>query len=211
MVGRFHAVDPMAGKFTSQSPYSYGANNPISFIDYNGLGPWDYVKGIGIGIGSGAKGTWSFATSGAWKADTWKATGNLALGMAAMGPNGTGAGNLVALDAALGTNTAGAVGGLSTAIDQGVDKFVNGSDQDRGEIIGEVIWGVGEGVAGSKGAGMLTKTGGAAAKLKLPASMVDEISIYKAAAKNGSLVKTSTKGTASKARKMWEKANGPCS
>ena len=89
--------------------------------------------------------------------------------------------------AALGTNTAGAVEGLSTAINQGVDKFVSGSDQDRGEVIGEVIWGVSEAVAGSKGAGMLSKS-------KTVANAASKVEVVERAMSKAELVATKSTG-----------------
>lgn len=35
-LGRFTTNDPLAEKFSSQSPYVYGANNPVNYIDING-------------------------------------------------------------------------------------------------------------------------------------------------------------------------------
>ncbi len=38
-VPRFTSIDPLAEKYSFQSPYSYAANNPIKFVDYMGLAP----------------------------------------------------------------------------------------------------------------------------------------------------------------------------
>lgn len=38
-LGRFSTLDPVADKLSFSSPYSYGFNNPIKYIDYNGLYP----------------------------------------------------------------------------------------------------------------------------------------------------------------------------
>jgi RHS repeat-associated protein len=35
-IGRFHTQDRFAEKYLSMTPYQYGANNPVSFIDVNG-------------------------------------------------------------------------------------------------------------------------------------------------------------------------------
>jgi RHS repeat-associated protein len=35
-IGRFMTIDRFAEKYTSMTPYQYGANNPIKFIDVNG-------------------------------------------------------------------------------------------------------------------------------------------------------------------------------
>ena len=53
-IGRFHTQDRFAEKYQSWTPYQYGGNNPISFIDINGdsiwhVNPSGYVTHSGIG------------------------------------------------------------------------------------------------------------------------------------------------------------------
>jgi hypothetical protein len=175
LLNRFTSVDPLADDPMQfrYSPYQYAWNNPILLNDPNGECPdcLEFLKGVGRGIASGATGTWNFVTNDAWKADTWKATGNLALGLAVSGGNPANFGNTTAVDAALGTNTSGAVNALGESIQAGVDKVQNGNAGDVGEVVGEVLWGVAEGVVGSKGAGAIAKSG-KAAKV---ASKVDDV------------------------------------
>jgi hypothetical protein len=43
-LGRFHTVDPLAEKYLDFSPYVYVFNNPIYFIDSNGMEGEPYIK-----------------------------------------------------------------------------------------------------------------------------------------------------------------------
>jgi RHS repeat-associated protein len=51
-IGRWHAVDELAEKYSSFSPYHYSASNPIRFVDYDGRGFGDYYDKQGNYLGS---------------------------------------------------------------------------------------------------------------------------------------------------------------
>jgi hypothetical protein len=171
-------VDPLQFEYPQLTPYNYAGNKPVTHIDIDGLqssgdeklgadpikkdastnATWDFTKGTGRGLWNGLKGTWSFITDGAWKAETWLGTGNLLLGLALTNNNPAGITSLMEVDEKLGTNTLNAVYGLHEAIDQGIDKFTNGDWGDRGEVFGSTLYAIGESVIGSKGAGVVTKS-----------------------------------------------------
>ncbi len=43
-IGRFMTIDPAIENYKSWSPYVYGADNPVRFVDILGLGPGDRIK-----------------------------------------------------------------------------------------------------------------------------------------------------------------------
>lgn len=45
-IGRWLSIDPLAGKFPDQSPYSFAYNNPIRYLDFKGESPIDALNKI---------------------------------------------------------------------------------------------------------------------------------------------------------------------
>ncbi len=64
-IGRFHSIDRFAEKYDPMTPYQYGANNPINFIDINGdsLGLTGKQSYINAYLGVANKGLAGFYTA----------------------------------------------------------------------------------------------------------------------------------------------------
>jgi len=51
-IGRWGAIDPLAESYSSQSTYHFSGNNPMRFIDFNGMNFDDYFSYTGNFLGS---------------------------------------------------------------------------------------------------------------------------------------------------------------
>ncbi|PLK42137.1 RHS repeat-associated core domain-containing protein [Emticicia sp. TH156] len=66
-IGRFDGVDPLASIAGRFSPYTYGNNNPLRFVDSDGMESEDFTYSDGYGTLSARNTTGSVGFSGAYK------------------------------------------------------------------------------------------------------------------------------------------------
>lgn len=133
---RWLSPDPLSEEFPEWSPYTFVFNNPLRYTDPTGMAPEECcpdlvnaVKGVYNSVKSEVVGTYNFVTSDAYKSETWKGAGNMLLGtMAVSGPGGN-IGNAYALDAQFGTNSVGAVQGMTASMEGFANDLTSGDVQ----------------------------------------------------------------------------------
>lgn len=63
-IGRFFTIDRFAAKYDFMTPYQYGANNPIRYIDINGDSIWTTINGQQYYFGNNGTTGWGFYQQG---------------------------------------------------------------------------------------------------------------------------------------------------
>ncbi len=172
-VGRFFSVDPLFKTYPWNSTYAFSENRVIDGTELEGLEftVQDLIRakfvpaehkpkllqvydGIVLAAANTAEGIVWMAEN---PKDALKGTGNFLLGLSTYNSQTPmhAVGQQKYLDQKFGTTTEATMGAFKTSIAQGYDKALNGSVQDKSEIISTLIIGL----AGEKGLSYIPKVG----------------------------------------------------
>ncbi|PHN01150.1 SpvB/TcaC N-terminal domain-containing protein [Flavilitoribacter nigricans] len=159
-LGRWLKPDPL-GLVDGVNIYEYVLDNPVNRIDLNGQQSdgwselWQKVSfyhfafqmGVSKGFNDSVERTWQFYTKDMWRKETWQNMGNLSFALMA----GNDWSELLWMDNNLGTQTVEARLNFNKGVSKFFDNIKSSNPFEFGEAIGQITWGITEGILGSKG------------------------------------------------------------
>lgn len=139
-------------------------------------------EGLGRGVKKGLEGSWNFVSHDVWQGETWAGMGKMALiASAYASPFSavTGDATLGALGNLFGTDLRQTrddiVSGVQQAASQSWENVKRGNWGEVAEDVGQVVYALGEGVLGSKGAGLAARGARTGARLAVGAERLAQI------------------------------------